>query len=86
MDVWMMLQGLAPGVKNHGHTELGAEVPGIGRHGGECLGRLAEQDRVDNGLILERDLAGRRRQCEDDMTVRHRQQFGLPIREPLGPR
>ena len=86
MDVRMMLQGLAPGVKNHGHTELGAEMPGLGRDGGECLGRGAEQDRVDNGLVLERDLAGRRRQCEDDMKVRHRQQFGLPIREPLGPR
>src|SRR5215468_651319 len=86
MDVRMMLQGLAPGVKNHGHTEFGAEMPGIGRDGGECLGRRAEQDRVDDGFVLERDLADRCRQCEDDMKVRHRQQFGLPIREPLGPR
>ena len=86
MDVRMMLQGLAPGVKNHGDTELAAEVPGIGRDGGQCLGRRAEQDRVDNGLVLERDLAHQRWQCEDDMKVRHRQQFGLPIREPLGPR
>jgi hypothetical protein len=86
MDVRMMLQDLAPGVKNHGHTELGAEMPGIGRDGGECLSRRAEQDRVDDGLVLERDLADRCRQCEDDMKVRHRQQFGLPIREPLGPR
>src|SRR5438132_12212839 len=86
MDVRMMLQGLAPGVKNHGHTELGAELPGIGRDGGECLSRRAEEDRVDDGLVLERDLADRCRQCEDDMKVRHRQQFGLPIREPLGPR
>ena len=84
MDVRMMLQGLAPGVKNHGHTELGAEMPGIGRDGSECLGRRAEQDRVDDGLVLERDLAARRRQCEDDMKVRYWQQFGLPIREPLG--
>ena len=84
MDVRMMLQGLAPGAENHGHAELGAEVPGIGGDGGECLGRGAEQDRVDNGLVLERDLAHQRRQCEDDMKVRHRQQFGLPIREPLG--
>ena len=84
MDVRVMLQGLTPGVENHGHAELGAEVPGIGGDGGECLGRGAEQDRVDNGLVLERDLAHQRRQCEDDMKVRHRQQFGLPIREPLG--
>jgi hypothetical protein len=51
MDVRMMLQDLAPGVKNHGHTELGAEMPGIGRDGGECLSRRAEQDRVDDGLV-----------------------------------
>src|SRR5512133_4113472 len=86
MDVRMMLQGLAPGVKNRGHTELGAEMPGIGRDGGECLSRCAEQDRVDGGLVLKRDLADRRWQCEDDMKVRHWQQLGLPIREPLGPR
>ena len=55
----MMLQGLAPSVENHGHAELGAEMLGIGRDGGECLGRRAEQDRGDNGLILDRDLAGR---------------------------
>ena len=51
MDMRMMLQGLAPGVENHGHAELGAEMPGISRDGGECLGRRAEQDRVDNGLF-----------------------------------
>src|SRR5437660_7039070 len=61
-----------------------------------CLGLAAmvasvsaavrNRDRVDDGLVLERDLADRCRQCEDDMKVRHRQQFGLPIREPLGPR
>ncbi len=85
MDVRMMLQGLAPGVENHGHTELGAEMPGIGRDGGECLSRRAEQDRVDDRLVLERDLADRCRQCEDDMKVRHRQQLGLPIREPFCP-
>ena len=28
MDVRMMLQGLAPGVENHGHAELGAEMLG----------------------------------------------------------
>src|SRR6476646_9947279 len=43
MDVRMMLQGLTPGVKYHGHAELGAEMLGIGRDGGECLGRRAEQ-------------------------------------------
>src|ERR1700681_3836147 len=86
MDVRMMLQGLTPGVENHGHAELGAEMPGISRNGGERLGGRAEQDRIDRGLVLERDLADRRRQREDEMEVRGRQQLGLPLREPLGPR
>ena len=81
----MMLQGLTPGVEDHGHAELGAEMPGIGRDGGEGLGGRAEQHRIDHGLVLEGDLANRRRQCEDDMEVWHRQQLGLPLREPLGP-
>jgi hypothetical protein len=42
MDVGMMLQGLAPSVENHGHAQLGAEMPGIGRDGGERLGCRAE--------------------------------------------
>ena len=73
MDVRMVLQGLAPGVENHGHAELGAEMPGLGCDGGERLRRRAEQDRIDRGLVLEGDLADRCRQREDDMEVRHRQ-------------
>ena len=83
MDVRMMLQGLAPGVEHHGHAELGAEIPGIGRDGGKRLGRGAEQDCIDGGLVLERDRTDRCRQGEDDVEVRHRQQLGLPGREPL---
>jgi hypothetical protein len=33
---------------------------------------------------LEGDLARQRWQGEDDVEVRHRQQFGLPMREPFG--
>jgi hypothetical protein len=67
VDMRVVLRGLAPGVENHGHAELGAEMPGISRDGGKCLGRRAEQDRVNGGFVLERDLAERCRQCEDDM-------------------
>jgi hypothetical protein len=37
----VVLQGLAPGVENHGHAELGAEMPGISGDDGKCLGRRA---------------------------------------------
>src|SRR5438128_11627366 len=81
----VVLQGLAPGVENHGQAELGAEMSAVSRDGGKCRGRGAEQDRVDGGLVLERNLADQRRQCEDDMKVRHWQQLSLPIREPFCP-
>ena len=68
----VVLQGLAPGVENHGDAELGAEMLGIGGDGGERLGRRAEQDRVDNSLVLEGDLGHRRRQCEYDVEVGYR--------------
>src|SRR4051812_25391239 len=84
--MWVVLQGLAPGMENHGHAELGAEMPGVGRDGGERLGGRAEQDRIDRSLVLKGNLADRRRQREDDMEVRPRQQLGLPLCEPLGPR
>ena len=51
---------------------LAPEMLGISGDGGECLGRRAEQDRIDRGLVLECNLADRRRQREDDMEVRHR--------------
>jgi hypothetical protein len=66
----VVLQGLAPGVENHSHADLGAEMPGISRDGGKGLGRRAEQDRINGGLVLERDFAERCRQSEDDMKVR----------------
>ena len=56
---------------------------GIGGYGGERLGRGAEQDCIDGGLVLEGDRTDRQRQGEDDVEVRHHQQLGLPGSEPL---
>jgi hypothetical protein len=64
-------------------TDLGAEMAWIGGDGGKRLGRAAEQDCIDGGLVLEGDLARWRRQGENDMEVRYRQQFGLSGGEPL---
>ena len=52
----MVLQGLAPGMENGGHPKLCAQMLGIGRDGGKRLGRRAEQDRIDDRLVLECDL------------------------------
>ena len=45
--------------------------------------RRPEQDVVDDRLVLQRDGGDRRRHGEDDVEVRHRQQLGLAISEPL---
>jgi len=50
------------------------------------LGSGGEQDAIDDGLIEERDLGDRRRHREDDVEVRHRQELGLPVGQPLGTR
>ena len=56
----MMMQVLSPGVQ-HGHQpDLGAEMPGIGCDDAQRLGGCREQDAVDDGLIVERDLGDRR--------------------------
>ena len=82
----VLLQGLTPGMEHCSDADLCAQMPGVGGDGGECLGGRAEQDRVDGGLVLEGDLACQRRQGEDDVEIRHRQQFGLSMREPFGAR
>src|SRR3974377_2596385 len=69
-----------------GDADLGAEMARIGGDCGECLSGSVKQERVDDGLILEGDRTCRRRQGEDDVEIRHRQQLGLPLSEPLDPR
>src|SRR3974377_2307021 len=69
-----------------GDADLGAEMARIGGDCGECLSGSVKQERVDDGLILEGDRTCRRRQGEDDVEIRHRQQLGLPLSEPLHPR
>ena len=84
MNVRMVLQRLTPGMEHRGDADLRAQMLGIGGDGGERLSGSAEQDRIDGGLVLEGDLARQRWQGEDDVEVRHRQQFGLSVREPFG--
>ena len=61
-------------------ADLGAEMLGIGGDRAQRLGGGAEQDAVDDGLVLEGDLGDRRRHGEDDVEVGHRQQIGLARR------
>src|SRR5271169_4250054 len=82
----MMMQVLSPGVQDGHQPDLGAEMPGIGSDDAQRLGGGREQDAVDDGLIVERDLGDRCRHSEDDVEVRYRQQLGLSVGQPLSTR
>src|SRR6266850_598221 len=86
VDMGMMMQVLSPGVQDGDQPNLGAEMPGIGSDDAQRLGGGGEQDAIDDGLIVESDLGDWRRHGEDDVEVRHRQQLGLSVGQPLGTR
>ena len=83
VDVRMMGQRRTPGVENRCDADAGAEVLGVGGDRGQGLGRGFEQQVVDQSLVLVGDIGDGRRQCEHDVIVRHRQQVGLAVGEPL---
>ena len=86
VDVRMMMQVLAPGVE-HGHeADLGSRMLGVRGDRAQSLGRRLEENAVDDRLVLEGDLGDRRGHGEDDVAILRRQQFGLPLGEPLGAR
>ena len=78
-----MRQRLPPGVQDGEEADLRAEATRIGgqrRHG---LRRRREKDGVDSGLVLEGDRGDGRGHGENDVEVWNRQQFGLPVHQPL---
>jgi hypothetical protein len=86
MHVWMMRQRLPPCVQNSDDADLCAEPTRVGGERRHRFGRRREQDRVDGGLVLERDGGYRRGQCEHDVEIRNRQKFDLACGKPLRPR
>lgn len=74
---------LAPGVKHGGDADLGAELSGVGGDGLQCLSRDPHQQCIHDRLVLKSDLGDSRRQGEDRVEVRDRQQIGDTSRNPL---
>lgn len=82
MEMGMVGQCLAPGVEHGQASNPGSEAARIGgkkRHG---RARSPEQDRIDDGLVLERHRGNGDRQCEDDVEVGNWQQLGFAGRQP----
>src|SRR5580704_16785086 len=83
MDVRMVGHCRAPAVEHGGGADASAEMPGIGGDREQRLGCRAEQQVVDDRLVLignRRDLG---RQCEDHVEIADRQQIGLARRKPI---
>ena len=79
VQVRVMHQSLAPGVQHGDEADLGAQVLGIGGDRAQGLGGGAEQDVVDDGLVLVGDRRDLLRHGEDDVEVLDRQELGLPL-------
>jgi len=80
--VRMMLEILTPAVQNGGDADVGAEMLGIGRNGGERLGCRCEQQPINLGLVLVGDRADCGWQREHHVEVRHWQQLDLARCKP----
>ncbi len=83
MYVRMRLEVLAPGVEHAEEADVGAEVFGIGGDLQQGFGAGAEQQVVDNFLVLQRQPGQLVREGEDNMNVADRQQFLAARGDPL---
>src|SRR3954447_26159795 len=81
--MWMVRHRRAPAVEHGGGANAGAEVLGVGGDGEQRLGRGAEQEVVDNRLVLVGDRSDLGRQGEDQVEIADRQQIGLAGGEPV---
>jgi hypothetical protein len=83
MDVRMVGHCRAPAVEYCGGANARAEVLRIGGDREQRLGGRAEQQVVDDGLVLISNRGDLGRQCEDHVKIADRQQIGLAAREPI---
>ena len=66
-----------PCVQHQRGPDLSLQVLGVGCNGVQRLSGDLEQQAIDHGLVVVRDVADGGRRCEDHMVVTHRQEVGL---------
>src|SRR2546427_13175911 len=84
MQMRMMKQILAPGVKNSKEADFSAEMLRIGRNGLERLSGSPEENAVDGPLILQADVGNLFRHGKDNVKILGVQNLGLSVLDPLG--
>src|SRR5271169_5799871 len=82
MDMGMMLEPLIPGVQHAEETDLGAHVSGIARNFEQGCGASAEQQVVDDLLVLQGEVCQFPGQSENDVHIGGGQQLALTCLQP----
>jgi len=82
MDMGMMLEPLIPGVQHAEEADLGAQMSGITSHFEQGFGAGAEQQVIDDLLVLQGEWSQFPRQSENDVHVGGGQQLALPRLQP----
>ena len=77
------MRSLPPSVQDSDHASLGAKMFWVRGDDADRLGRRLEQDVVDERLVLQGDRRDRRRNGEDEVEIRNRQELRATIGEPL---
>src|SRR5690349_3777883 len=83
VDVWMVQEILAPGVEDAEEADLSAEVLGIGGDLQQGGGAGAEQQTIDNLLVMKRQRRQFVRKREDHMRVEDIKQLLAAGSEPF---
>ena len=83
VDMGMMFEVLSPGMEHAEESDVGSQVLRIASQFEHRRGAGAVEQIVEQSLVLE-DKSGRSvRQSEDDVEVRHGQQFSRARRQPF---
>ena len=85
MDMGMESELLIPGMQHGEEADFRAEVFRIASDLEKCFCTGAEQQIVDDFLVLQGQWRELRRKCEDHMDVARREKFSLTCRDPAFP-
>ena len=85
MDMGMESELLIPGMQHGEEADFRAEMSRIASDFEKCFCTGAEQQIVDDFLVLQSQWSELRRKCEDHMDVARGEKFSLPCRDPAFP-
>jgi hypothetical protein len=83
VDVGMSEQVLSPGMEYREESDLGSEMFGFGGYFQKGFGTGAEQEVIEDPLVLQDELGELVGKGEDNMDVGDRQEFVLASRDPF---